>query len=62
MNPNKILSMLKNKYGSFVLLKSVAYLNSSEKEEMKTFIQNKINVTSSKEKTRINSFFEMLSQ
>jgi hypothetical protein len=58
MNPAKIPGLLKNKYGSFVLQKAVNYLNADEKKKMKTYLQNRINLTSTKEKTRINNFFE----
>ena len=60
MNPAKIPGLLKNKYGSFVLQKAVNYLNSDEKKAMKTYLQNRINLTSTKEKSRINNFFESL--
>lgn len=62
MHPGKLLGLLKNKYGSFVLQKACGYLNSVQKEEMKVFLESKINVTSSKEKTRVNAFFDMLAE
>jgi hypothetical protein len=60
-NPGKLLSLLKNKYGGFVLQKSINYLTKEEREEMSLFIQTKVNVTSQKEKTRINTFLQFLS-
>ena len=62
MNPGKLLSLLKNKYGTFVLQKAISYLSAPEKEKIKNFLQNKINVTSSNEKVRVNAFFEMLNE
>jgi hypothetical protein len=59
LNPSKILGLLKNKYGSFVLQKAVNYLSCKEKEEMKNYLCSKISVTSVKEKSRINSFLEL---
>jgi hypothetical protein len=61
-HPGKLLGLLKNKYGSFVLQKSINHLTKEEKEEKKLFIESKVNVTSQKEKNRINSFLELLSQ
>ena len=60
MNPGKIPGLLKNKYGSFVLQKAVNYLTAVEKEEVRVYLQTKINLTSSKEKARLNSFFESM--
>jgi hypothetical protein len=62
MNPGKLLGLLKNKYGSFVLQKAVNYLSPEEREVMKIHLQNRLNVTSSKEKSRINAFFDSLSR
>lgn len=61
MHPGKIVGLLKNKYGSFVLQKAVNYLTPEERLETKLYLQSKINVTSSKEKSRVNVFFELLS-
>ena len=60
MNPSKLLGMLKNKYGAIVLNRAIKYLSIEERTEKKQFIFNKINVTSSKEKTRVNEFLESL--
>ena len=56
MNPIKIPALLKNKYGNFVLQKAVNYLTPEEKVETKKYLQSKINLTSTKEKSRINNF------
>jgi hypothetical protein len=61
-NPGKLLGLLKNKYGSFVLQKAVNYLSPEAREEMKIHLQSRLNVTSTKEKSRINAFFESLSR
>ncbi len=58
-NPFKLLGLLKNKYGSFVLQKAINFMNKNEKEEMKNYLVSKTNITSQKEKTRFNSFLEL---
>jgi hypothetical protein len=62
LNPGKLLGLLKNKYGSFVLQKAVNYLAPEVREEIKVHLQSRLNITSSKEKARINAFFESLSR
>ncbi len=59
-HPGKLMGMLKNKYGYLVLTKSIKYLSDDEKKEKKQFIINKVNVTSSKEKIRLNEFLDSL--
>lgn len=59
-NPTKLLGLLKNKYGSFVLQKAINFMTTKEREEMLNFLNSKINVTSIKEKNRINIFLELL--
>lgn len=60
-NAAKLLGLLKNKYGSFVLQKAMNYMSATERKDMKAHLLSKINVTSSKEKSRINGFLELLS-
>jgi hypothetical protein len=60
MNPSKLLGMLKNKFGEIVLNRAMKYLSKEERIEKRQFIINKINVTSSKEKSRINEFLNLL--
>jgi hypothetical protein len=60
-NPGKLIGILKNKYGLIVLTKTMKYLSDNEKREKKQYVLNKINVTSSKEKIRLNDFLDSLS-
>lgn len=60
-NPVKLLGLLKNKYGTFVLHKAMNFLSQQEREDMKSFLISKINITSSKEKSRLNTFLDELS-
>jgi hypothetical protein len=55
------MGMLKNKYGTIVLTKSMKYLSDMERRDRKHLILSKINVTSSKEKIRLNEFLDNLS-
>lgn len=59
-NPTKLIGFLKNKYGSFVLQKLIKLMDIEERKEMKLYITSKITITSSKEKTRLNNFLEIL--
>lgn len=59
-NNTKIASLIKNKYGNFVLQKAIVLLNEDAKLELKQDILKKIKVTSNKEKTRLNKLIEML--
>ena len=52
---NVLLNILKNKYGRFVLQKTVKIMNKGKKEEIKNNLL-KINLNSNKEKNRLKSF------
>jgi hypothetical protein len=58
--PNKLSTLLKNKFGSFVLQKAINFMSSKDKEEVRNTIVNKIDISSTKEKNRINSFLNLL--
>jgi hypothetical protein len=56
----KIGSLLKNKYGNFVIQKAIKTMTGNERVEIKEELMKKVNVTSSKEKSRMNSLLELL--
>ena len=60
-NPLKIIGLIKNKYGVFVMQKIVKIMSREEKNEVRSFLKEKIAITSAKEKTYLNSFLEFLS-
>lgn len=59
-NPSKFLQFLKNKYGRFVLIKSILYLSSGEKKELKINLEKNISLSTNKDKIRFNQFFTRL--
>ena len=59
-NPTKLMGLLKNKYGSFVLKKLIKLMSVKERIETGTYIASKITTTSTKEKQRLNNFLEIL--
>lgn len=59
---NNFLTLLKNKYGHFVLQKAITLMNLDEKKEIKEYLTKKVNVSGSKEKTKFNSMLDMMSQ
>jgi hypothetical protein len=60
IHPGKLLGLLKNKYGGFVLQKSINHLTQQERADRRKMLESKINVTSQKERARVNSFLELL--
>jgi len=59
-NFSKISSLLKNKYGSFVLQKAIQIMNLEEKYELKDYLIKKVNITSNKERTRLKCLIDMI--
>ena len=59
-NTSKISSLLKNKYGNFVLQKAIQVMTKCEKKEIKEYLIKKISLTSNKEKARLNSLIEII--
>ncbi len=59
-NPSKLLSLLKNKYGGFVLHKAVKYLSDDEKLQKKNILLSRFSINSSKEKSRVIEFLKLL--
>ncbi len=59
-NPGKLMGLLKNKYGTIILYKTVTLLSEKERLDRKAILSSKVNVTASKEKKRLNEFLESL--
>ena len=59
-NPFKISSLIKNKYGNFVLQKAIYVLTNEEKKEIKEELMKKVSFNSNKEKMRLISILEFL--
>jgi hypothetical protein len=56
----KISSLLKNKYGNFVLQKAIMIMTSTEKKEIKEYLVKKINLISNKEKARLKGLIDII--
>ena len=59
-NASKISSLIKNKYGNYVLQKVISILNPEKKREIKEDLLKKLNVTSNKEKVRLKTLIDCL--
>ena len=59
-NFGKISSLLKNKYGNFVIQKAIKTMTSEERAMIKEDLVKKVNVTSVKEKSRMNGLLDLL--
>jgi hypothetical protein len=59
-NASKISSLLKNKYGNFVLQKAIQVMSIEERKEIKETLAKKVIFTSNKEKARLNSLIELI--
>lgn len=59
-NASKISSLLKNKYGNFVLQKAIQVMTKEEKKEIKDYLAKRVSFTSNKEKARLNSLIEII--
>ncbi len=53
-------SLLKNKYGNFVLQKAINTMSTEERKELKEYLIKKVSITSNKEKARISSLLEII--
>ena len=60
LNNSNFISLLRNKYGTFVLHKAISVLNPNEKIEMKKFLLKNINVNGVKEKNKFVVIMELL--
>jgi len=59
-NFSKISSLLKNKYGNFVLQKAIMIMNPNERKEIKDYLVKKISLISNKEKARLKGLIEII--
>ncbi len=59
-NTAKISSLLKNKYGNFVLQKAIQIMSVDEKRDIRDLLSKKISLTSNKEKVRLNSLLKII--
>lgn len=59
-NTSKISSLLKNKYGNYVLQKAIQIMTNEEKMEIKEYLMKKVSFTSNKEKARLSSLIEII--
>jgi len=59
---NKITSLVKNKFGNFVIQKAISFLNNDEtlKNEIMETLNKKLNVSNGKDKAKISQLLEML--
>lgn len=57
---SNLSSLIKNKYGNYVLTRAISNMNDSEKKEIKSFLIKRIDLASNKEKLRINSIVDMM--
>jgi hypothetical protein len=59
-NAGKISSLLKNKYGNFVLQKAISVMTKDEKKDIKDYLAKRVSFTSNKEKARLTSLIEII--
>ncbi len=59
-NASKISSLLKNKYGNFVLQKAIIVMTREEKKEIKEYLAKRVSFTSNKEKARLLGLIEII--
>ncbi len=59
-NQSKISSLVKNKYGNFVVQKAIKSMPMSDKQGIKEDLEKFIEITSAKEKARLGKLFELL--
>lgn len=58
-NTNKLITLTKNKYGTFVIHKFIKTMTREEKFEIKTFLINKLTTCSSKDKGKLNNLISL---
>jgi hypothetical protein len=59
-NPGKISSLLKNKYGNFVLQKAIQVMGNQEKKEIRDYLNKKVSYSSNKEKIRLSCLIDII--
>jgi len=57
---SKILYLIKNKYGNYVLQKALQIMTHSEKREIKESLNNNMNSFSKKDKSRLKEFLDVI--
>jgi len=59
-NTSKLSSLLKNKYGNYVLQKAIHIMSYDEKSEIREYLMKKVSFSSNKEKARLNALIDMI--
>lgn len=59
-NSTKIASLIKNKFGMYVLQKAIETMKPEEKSEIKDYLNQKLSITSRQEKQRLNGLIDLL--
>jgi len=59
-NTSKLCSLLKNKYGNYVLQKAIQIMSFEEKNEIREYLMKKVSFSSNKEKARLNALVEII--
>lgn len=59
-NFNKIMCLIKNKYGNYVLQKAVQMMSFSERSERKLYLSDHLMNFHKKDKTRIRDFINVI--
>lgn len=59
-NTSKLSSLLKNKYGNYVLQKAIQIMSFEEKNEIREYLMKKVSFSSNKEKARLNALVDMI--
>jgi len=60
-NATKIASLLKNKFGSFVIQKAIEIMSKEEKYEIRDYLNKKLSITSKQERSRLIGLIDLLS-
>jgi hypothetical protein len=60
LNQNNFSTLLRNKYGNFVLQKTLSRMSYDEKVELKEDLSKRGNINSGKEKQRLNALLEIM--
>ncbi len=59
-NTSKLSSLLKNKYGNYVLQKAIQIMSFEEKNEIREYLMKKVSFSSNKEKARLCDLINMI--
>ena len=61
LNTSNFLTILKNKYGNFVIQKAIMRINQKDRGELRDFLTKKVVINGGKERTKFNAIMELLS-